>query len=252
MSYPPGMELHGRFWRIKKRVPSDVGAHYGSQFLRFQTKEADKKKAALPCWRWFLCLEEEFARIRKTGSKHKLVITPDEVDYIVGKMVSTLLSTDEVRRERGLLTDDHQYSRFLQSLDDADEEARAALSRGIIEDDLQRTTLSWLKGHGYVVPQDSHEFRQICVAFAKGRAEAVEAQRARNEGKRVATPLPPKDPREVVPGAQSGSAVLMLSGVIAEFLRTKDPASGKKGTSNRMLKNPLKNPHVHAGRKLTM
>ena len=63
MAYPPGMELHGSKWRIKKRVPQDLlRKHpdiYPSQFLTLKTDESDRRAAASRAWVWLVTLPLE-------------------------------------------------------------------------------------------------------------------------------------------------------------------------------------------------
>lgn len=97
------MELHGSGWRIKKRVPTALLQHYPppNKFLHLQTGETDKKTAAVLAWRWLADLEEEFKRIRVTGSKHKQVISPEEVSHLVRLMVRSSLEIHEDSRDAG-------------------------------------------------------------------------------------------------------------------------------------------------------
>ena len=94
MAYPPGMELHGSKWRIKKRVPQDLlRKHpdlYPSQFLTLKTDESDRRAAASRAWVWLGTLEEEFTRVRETGSKFKRVLPPGAADEIIAQMESIL------------------------------------------------------------------------------------------------------------------------------------------------------------------
>lgn len=191
MAYPPGMGLHGSGWRITKRVPTELLAHYSpKKLLRYQTGEPDKKAAAVLAWRWLADLEEEFQRVRDTGSKLKCAISTEEAAHLVNLMVRSSLGADEESRDAGDYADDDEYAAALQRLDTADGENREALSRRIFEGDLPMVVEDWLLAHGYSIPVDSEVFRGLCVEFAKGRAEAVKARRSRNAGEWVDTPPP--------------------------------------------------------------
>lgn len=221
MAYPPGMGQHGSGWRIKKRVPTALLQHYDHhKFLHFRTGETDKKAAAVLAWRWLADLEEEFKRIRETGSKFKQVISPEEVDHLVRLMVRSALGAHEESRDAGDYTDDSLFHASLQYLQQAEDENRAALSRGLLKGDLPAIVQNWLTGHGYDIPEDGEAFRGICLAFAKGRAEAVQARRERNEGRWVDTPPPP-----VLVPVQSSSNIPRLSEVTQNFLGKQDKAA---------------------------
>ena len=86
MAFPPGMELHGAGWRITKRIPKALLSHYTPDTrLRFQTGEPDKKTAAVLAWRWLTECEEEFQRIRSTGSKYRQDTLSSVISHFLGK-----------------------------------------------------------------------------------------------------------------------------------------------------------------------
>lgn len=82
MSYPPGLAFHGKGWRITKRIPESLRAHYGGR--RF----CDKKAAAVIALRWLADTAEEFARIRETGSAAKTIVPAAEVSRLVASMLA--------------------------------------------------------------------------------------------------------------------------------------------------------------------
>lgn len=218
MAYPPGMELHGSGWRITKRVPQELLEHYApKKLLRHQTGEPDKKAAAILAWRWLADLEEEFSRIRKTGSKGRQEISPAEVSRLVALMVRSSLAADEDSRSEGDYADDEAYAAALQGLEAVDAETREALSRRIYRGSLPLVVEDWLTGHGYSIPSGSEAFRGLCLEFAKGRAEAIKARQLRNEGEWVDTP--PETP-VAAPAAASGAP--KLSEVIKHFMGKQD------------------------------
>ncbi len=170
MAYPPGMGLHGSGWRITKRVPTELLAHYSpKKLLRYQTGEPDKKAAAVLALRWLADLEEEFQRVRDTGSKLKCAIPTEEAAHLVSLMLRSSLGADEESRDAGNYADDDEYAAALQRLDTVDGENREALSRRIFGGDLPMVVEDWLLAHGYSIPVDSEVFRGLCVEFAKGR-----------------------------------------------------------------------------------
>ena len=192
MAYPRGMEKHGNCWRIKKRTPVALQAHYpGQQWHKFSTDEPDKKAAAALIMRWQADLEEEFERLRQTGNKFKQTIATDEIAHLVALMVHSSLSADEESREAGDYADDEDYAAALGRLDSVEGETRKALSQRIYSGDLPAIVKDWLRGFGYDIPADSDTFRGICLEFAKGRQEAVKVRRLRNTGEWIDTPPKP-------------------------------------------------------------
>lgn len=213
MAYPPGMERHGSGWRVNKRVPADLRQHYATTILRYQTGETDKPKAAVIGWRWLADLEEEFQRIRETGRKEKSVISKEDAQHLARLMVHSTLRAHEERRDAGDFEDDLSYERAQQELAAADSETRQAQARGIFSGALPAIVEDWLQGHGYSIPRDSDSFRVICREFARGRAEAIQAKKARNAGDWVDTP-----PLPVRPSSSPPTPALMLSEVVRHFL----------------------------------
>ena len=217
MAYPPGMEYHGSGWRINKSVPTDLKQHYSTRLLRHQTGESDKKKAANLAWRWLAEREEEFKRLRETGSKFKTSITPDEMEYLVDTGVRTVLLYHEKARAAKIFTDDATYSRYLQDLAEGEADNRLITSRGIIPEQFQENVQNLLLHFGYDIPADSPEFLDVCTAFSKGKATAIAAQRERVAGNWVDTPAIPVAPK-AKGDEEDATHVLMLSEVIGHFL----------------------------------
>ena len=210
------LERHGAGWRYTKRVPKALQAHYADQTHRFTTQVPDVKAARALALRWLADLEQEFERLRKTGNKFKQVITANEVAHLVALMVHSSLSADEESREAGDYADDEAYTAELSSLDAIEGETRRALSQRIYSGDLPAIVQDWLWGFGYDVPADSDTFRAICLEFAKGRMEALKAQRGRNAGEWIATPPPP---------AKQPSSVLLVSTLADWFLGRQDKSA---------------------------
>ncbi|MFZ5509256.1 MAG: DUF6538 domain-containing protein, partial [Pseudomonadota bacterium] len=95
MAYPPGMVRHGSTYRIQKKVPKDCIPHFGGKtILYLKTETADKKEAAAAAWKWLAELEQQFDRIRKTGSPFKTTISDDELEYLAALMASSTLAAD--------------------------------------------------------------------------------------------------------------------------------------------------------------
>ena len=217
MAYPPGMEYHGSGWRINKSVPTDLKQHYNTRLLRYQTKEPDKKKAANLAWRWLADLDEEFKRLRETGSKYKTMITPQELEYLVNTGLHTVLRYHEKARAAKIFADDATYSRYLQDLAEGEADNRLITSRGIVPEHFQENVQNLLLHFGYDIPADSPEFLDVCTALSKGKATAIVAQRERVAGNWVDTPAIPIATK-TKGGKEDATRVLMLSGVIEHFL----------------------------------
>ena len=213
MAHPPGMELHGSGWRINKRVPTDLRQHYTTTILRYQTGEPDRRAAGVIGLRWLADLEEEFQRIRETGRKEKSVISKEDAQHLALLMVHSTLQAHEECRDAGDFEDDLSYERTQQELEAADSETRQAQARGIFSGALPAIVEDWLHGHGYSIPRDSTSFRDICREFARGRAAAIQAKKARNAGDWVDTP-----PLPVRPSSTPPAPALMLSEVVRHFL----------------------------------
>ncbi|MFT3960860.1 integrase [Propionivibrio sp.] len=213
MGHAPGMELHGSGWRATKRVPKALREHYASDFLRYQTGKSNRQAADVLVWRWRAALEEEFQRIRETGSKERKVISNEDVQHLARMMVHSTLEAHEACSDAGDFADDLAYERAQRDLEEADSETRLAISRRIFTGALPSIVEDWLWGHGYDIPRDSESFREVCREFAKGRAEAIQAKKARNAGEWVETPPRPEPPSRSEPVQN-----LTLSGVVQHFL----------------------------------
>jgi hypothetical protein len=71
------LERHGAGWRYTRRVPKALQAHYPDQSKRFTTQEPDEKAVRALALRWLADLEEEFQRVRATGSRFAASIPPE-------------------------------------------------------------------------------------------------------------------------------------------------------------------------------
>jgi integrase len=218
MAYPPGMELHGSKWRIKKRVPQDLRRKhpdlYPSQFLTLKTDESDRRAAARKAWVWLGELEEEFQRVRETGSKYKRVLSPGAADEIIHEAIRSSLQADEEIRADGL--DDFTYERWIvESIKERLARERQVIARGMMNAEAEDMAHEWLVGFGYDLDRSSPEFKQFAVEFFRRTQMATKAMQARSEGEWVETPspLPPSKPVQEVP---------KLSRVIEYFISKQD------------------------------
>lgn len=219
MAYPPGMELHGSKWRIKKRVPQDLRRKhpdlYPSQFLTLKTNESDRRAAARKAWVWLGELEEEFQRVRDTGSKYKRVLPPGAVDEIIHAAIHSSLQADEQLRSDGL--DDFTYERWIEgSIKERQAREKLVIARGVVNAETEDMAHEWLVGFGYDLDRSSPEFKQFAVEFFRRTQMATKAMQARSEGEWVQTPSP-------LPPTKPASEVPKLSRVIEYFLSKQDP-----------------------------
>lgn len=213
MGYPSGMELHGSAWRVTKRVPKDLLRHYPSAFLRFPTGEPDKKAAALKAWRWITECEEEFQRLRLTGSRFRKSITDAEADRLCALATASRLVADEEGRDLGHEWELQAAGAALVECDSAEREAIAGRSLAGVSEQAQ----DWLLGHGFDLDTSSQEFRSFARQFAKAQQRASKAVRQRDAGDWVETP----EAAAPLPGSGRPIAPL-LSTVIAYHLGKQD------------------------------
>lgn len=215
MAYPPGLALHGKSWRITKRIPENLRAHYGGQaLLRYPTGTADKKAAADIAWRWLADTAEEFTRIRETGSAAKTVVPAAEVSRLVASMVASALGADEEGRTVG--GDAERHFRGL-----AYAELEAGTRRALGDGDLSAVAPiadDWLQSHGYALAPDSEDYRRVLLEFAKGVSRVLQGLKSRRAGEWVDTPPVPALPVPAVPT----SGAPLLSAAIARFLSQQD------------------------------
>lgn len=216
MAYPPGLALHGKSWRLTKRIPDALRPHYGGKtFLRCSTGTPDKKAAAVIALRWLADTAEEFARIRETGSAAKTIVPAAEVSRLVASMVASALGADEEGRMVG-----GDAERHSQGLAYAELEAGTRLALG--DGDLSAVAPiadDWLQAHGYSLAPDSEDYRRVLLEFAKGTSRVLQGLKSRRAGEWVDTPPVPALP---VPAAPPTSGVPLLSAVVARFLSQQD------------------------------
>ena len=150
MAYPPGMELHGSKWRIKKRVPQDLlRKHpdlYPKKCLILVTRESDRRAAASKAWVWLGKLEEEFQRVRETGSKYECVLPPGKAEEIIQAAIHSSLSADEEIRQDGV--DDSMYERLEAIAQERQERERMAVARGMLTPEAEDKHMGAVVGLG--------------------------------------------------------------------------------------------------------
>lgn len=184
MAYPPGMEFHGSKWRIKKRVPQDLLRNYPHLYpkkcLILATKESDRRVAASKAWVWLGKLEEEFQRVRETGSKYERVLPPGKAEEIIQAAIHSTLSADEEIRQDGV--DDFMCEKLEAITHDRQEREKLAVARGRLTPEAEEMVNDWLLFFGYELDRSSPEFRAFAVNFFRQVQKATEAIKARSEG----------------------------------------------------------------------
>lgn len=192
MAYPPGLILHGKGYRVQKKIPRDCLQHFdGKTNLYYQTGLADKKEAAQVAWQWLALQEQQFERLRHPDKPLKSAIGLPEMQAMVDKMVYEKIAADGAIRDLGFYAKDPKHRAIHASTLHSDEEAvKDALSMGDFEA-IERRVQLLLKGHGYELPTDSSEFRAFAAMYAEGMAVVNDSKRERLQGKRVVEPKAP-------------------------------------------------------------
>ena len=223
-----GMERHGSNWRVTKHIPADLISHYGKTRLRENTKTPDRREAKRHALNWLAELEEEFARVRETGTQYRTVITDDEITRICTGWFASSLRTDKRLRMEGFYLDDPELveSGCIEEGTATTDRLRArvkrgaiahdALTRGVFADELRLTALSLLKQHGYQL--DQSQLNRFMYALAERVREAVEAaNKLEKEG--IVTPPPEIPPPASTPvQVPTKKPVIRLSAVIERFM----------------------------------
>lgn len=192
MAYPPGLVLHGKGYRVQKRIPQDCLKHFdGKTLLYHQTGLQDKKEAAQVAWQWLALQEQEFERLRNPDKPLKSAISLAEMQGIVDKMVYSRIASDGAIRNLGHFAKDvHLRASHQHRLMRDEEDVHNALALGDYEA-IEGQAQVWLKGHGYELPIASSEFRTYVSLFAEGISRVNTSKRERLQGKLVDEPKAP-------------------------------------------------------------
>ncbi|MEK9802903.1 MAG: integrase, partial [Curvibacter sp.] len=202
MANPPGMELHGSSWRVKKRVPLDLlrdhPQYYPKPFLRLNTEESDKKRAAAKAWAWLGTIEETFQRVRDTGSPYKRQVPDDVAEEIIQKAIHSVLSADEETRSQG--HEPEILDAFRSDNEVYLQREREAIANGRLTEGQLQTANEWLFAHGYELAADAPELRQFALKLFRALSRPRQIQRQRDAGDWVDTPpMPVRKPAPNVP-----------------------------------------------------
>lgn len=216
------LERHGAGWRYTKRVPKALQAHYPNQTHRFTTQEPDEKAARALALRWLADLEEEFQRIRATGSRFSASLPPEQLQALAAAHRSDCLRIHEEVMQQGFggqgspLKAEFEESarRRLLDLQDAGQLADYSLMSGYASLLLRRFKLTLV--------EDSPSWLQLCHALWKAERELLEAALTRGAGGWVDTP--PMPASEIFTG-KPAKEPLLLSELVAWFLSRKDQSA---------------------------
>lgn len=212
MAYPPGMELHGSKWRIKKRVPLDLRKkypqYYPSPFKYLYTNESDKRKAASKAWPWITEVEAEFQRVRDTGSPYLCLLSDELAAAIIQETIHRSIRDDELIRSFGLC--DPVFDAVGDWIERSSQRVQRVTARGVLESKDIAFVSQVLLENCVVLPEDSEEFRSFGLRLYKGLSEAIRVRQQRHRGEWVDTPpKPEKLPAQTAP---------LLSEVIEHFI----------------------------------
>lgn len=218
MAYPPGLTLHGKSWRITKKIPLDLSHHYGTKVhLRHQTGLSDKGEAAVVAWQWHSETMAQFERLRKTGSPHKTSIPAAEVTWLIDSMIAYSLGSHEAELSRGENSSLAPPSVTADSLSILSDVLASTYSDAGGMHLIADIADPWLEDHGYHLDKGSDEYRAVLLKFAQGIGQALKGWKSRMAGDWVGTPTPSK-PAVAPPPLPS----LLLSTVIKGFLDKAD------------------------------
>lgn len=211
----PGVAPHGASFRLRTRIPADVAAHYPTQYRIYKIPETDPRKAHAAGLSKLAEWEQEYQRIRETGSALKRTISAPDLERLIARMLQQSLSADEEMRAAGDYAAEDDFAAALRRLASDEAENRLELAQGLFRHS-QTVADDWLMSERYELSLD--EYRRVVFAFAKARAQKLAVVAARMRGDWVDTPPPP------APATPKPPPGLMLSAVCAAFL--KRPAKG--------------------------
>jgi len=244
------LSRHGEQWRLKKRIPEDVRAHYGCRgFVTFSTKTADLDEARAECARFLADFAAEVQSIRRLSSGASeepvkgapLALSPQQIGAILADEATRykleLLAADEslgFLNQRPTPADGQSVTRRAGFLGIDEAQARAAYF-DCEEDALGHFTglgLRRLKvagvaaGAGVEVPENVS--RAVGGAFARAALEVLEVIRRRVSYELDATPNP--SPRASLPPAEDAHVpppkMHRLSETLADWQTFTKPSPG--------------------------
>lgn len=216
MSCTKGLLKRSNSYYFQARIPKDCLAHYAVPVIRECLNTLDKAQAVRLIHQRWVELLEEFDRIRKTGSRFKHKLTPEDTKRIIGKALASRLQSDDVHRETGM--DDFEYELASTMHAEADSTERKVIARGVFSEMTLDMADEWLFSDGFDIPRNSPEFKKFAGEFVKAQSKVTKAFMARHQGEVVETEEVLSD--FAVPKARSTAP--QLSVVVNYFLENYD------------------------------
>ncbi len=216
MAAPRGLLKRPNSYYFQARIPKDCSTHYAKSLLRECLNTLDKTEAVRLVHKRWLELHDEFERIRKTGSRFRIQLTPEDTKRIIAKALASRLQADDEMREIGV--DDFDYDYMASMHAEADCAERAVIARGTFSDMTFDLADQWLFAEGFDIPRDSPEFKKFATEFVKAQAKVTKAFIGRHQGEVIETENVLSG--FAVPKAQS--PVPRLSTVVNYFLENYD------------------------------
>ena len=213
-----GMERHGSNWRVTKHIPADLISHYGKTRLRENTKTPDRREAKRHALNWLAELEEEFARVRETGSKYRTVITDDETTRICRDWLNEALVWDKDRRATGMYRDAQYYQSIEAGWDELADDAQAVTTGFDCGPMIEQLALRLLQDNGYRL--EKPDVARFTYRLAEHVGEKiVRVRRRAHEVSNIPAPEAPQPPPASTPvQVQTKKPVIRLSAVIERFM----------------------------------
>jgi len=185
MSCTKGLLKRSNSYYFQARIPKDCLAHYPVPVIRECLNTLDKAQAVRLIHQRWVDLLEEFDRIRKTGSRFKHKLTPEDTKRIIGRALASRLQSDDVHREMGM--DDLEYELASTMHAEADSSERKMIARGVFSEMTLDMADEWLFSEGFDIPRDCLDFRKFAAEFVKAQSKVTKAFMARHQGEVVET-----------------------------------------------------------------
>lgn len=209
-----GLLQRGTTFYFQARIPKDCLKHFPKPVIRDKLTATTHAEAKAQVRQRWADLEAIIARIRTTGSPHKLTLKPEDADNILAAYTASRLEAHETDRLAGL--DANGFEQAVEAVTYLDAAERNVAAKGDIRG-VQERAADWLRGYGYSIPMDSPEFRSFAMRFAKAGQPLTQALLKQQRGEFVELPqaAPQAAPKET---EKAPSNVPMLSVVVNYFL----------------------------------
>jgi integrase len=191
---------HATTYYFQRRIPTDLLKAYpeakaGKIEAPLPPIQTDAYREAMRLW---ADLDDEFIRVRMTGSRQKTAIRPEEVRQMTSEVLSSMLGADEEIRTVGMIQDDDGFALHRRQVEELEAEARSFLARGVPGYILSNAVQDQLTTRGFDIPVGSDSFREVMREFARLFLEAARVKNARDLGDDIPTPKPAEKPKRVV------------------------------------------------------